>query len=86
MLGALRADAAAIVVCCTPPSPRAVPAEETAAAAREVGAPEVIVEPDVVRACERAVSLAQADDAVLVTGSLYVVGAARPYLLHRQPG
>jgi len=86
MLGALRADAAAIVVCCTPPSPRAVPAEETAAAARAIGAPEVIVEPDVVRACERAVSQAQADDAVLVTGSLYVVGAARPYLLHRQPG
>jgi folylpolyglutamate synthase/dihydropteroate synthase len=32
------------------------------------------------QACDRAVALAGVDDAVLVTGSLYVVGAARPYL------
>jgi dihydrofolate synthase/folylpolyglutamate synthase len=83
MLGALRADAAAIVICCTPPSPRAVPAEETAAAARALEVDEVIVEPDVARACEVALRHAQADDAVLVTGSLYVVGEARPFLITR---
>ena len=83
MLEALRADEFAIVVCCTPVSPRAVPAEETAAAARALGVDEVIVVPDVVRACERALGLADLEDAVLVTGSLYVVGAARPYLRRR---
>ena len=32
------------------------------------------------QACDRAVRAAQNDDAVLVTGSLYIVGSARPYL------
>ena len=35
---------------------------------------------DVARACDAALQRATADDAVLVTGSLYVVGAARPHL------
>jgi dihydrofolate synthase/folylpolyglutamate synthase len=83
MLEALRADEFALVVCCTPPSPRGVPAETTAAAAAALGVDEVVVEPDVARACDRALAVAGPDDAVLVTGSLYVVGAARPHLRHR---
>ena len=81
MLSALQADTFDLVVCCTPPSPRAVPAEQTAAAARSMGCDEVLTIPDVARACDRAVSNADGDDAVLVTGSLYVVGAARKHLL-----
>jgi dihydrofolate synthase/folylpolyglutamate synthase len=86
MLEALRADEIDVVVCCTPPSPRGIPAEETAAAATALGVAEVVVEPDVARACDQALLRAGADDAVLVTGSLYVVGAARPHLMLRLPG
>jgi dihydrofolate synthase/folylpolyglutamate synthase len=80
MLEALRADEAAWVICCTPPSPRGIPAEETAAAARAMGCDQVLTASDVTRACDTAVQRATADDAVLITGSLYVVGAARPHL------
>jgi folylpolyglutamate synthase/dihydropteroate synthase len=41
----------------------------------------VIVEPDVAKAVERAKELAAPEDAILVTGSLYVVGAARSALV-----
>jgi dihydrofolate synthase/folylpolyglutamate synthase len=40
----------------------------------------VEVVPDVASAVERALALATTDDLVLVTGSLYVVGAARTAL------
>jgi dihydrofolate synthase/folylpolyglutamate synthase len=80
MLSALRADEAAWVICCTPPSPRGIPAEESAAAARALGCDNVLVQADVARACDAALVRATADDSVLVTGSLYVVGAARPHL------
>ena len=80
MLGALRADEAAWVICCTPPSPRGIPAEETGAAARALGCENVLVVSEVTRACDAALQRATADDAVLVTGSLYVVGEARPHL------
>jgi dihydrofolate synthase/folylpolyglutamate synthase len=82
MLGALRADEAGQLICCTPPSPRAIPAEDVAAAARRIGIDSVIAIDDVPRACDRALSGAQRDDAILVTGSLYTVGAARPHLRH----
>ena len=85
MLEALRADEAARVICCTPPSPRAIPAAETAAAARRIGVGEVAAIDDVVAACNRALSGASANDAILVTGSLYTVGAARPHLRHVLP-
>ena len=35
---------------------------------------------DLSRAIDRALAVADVDDAVLITGSLYVVGSARPYL------
>ena len=82
LLNALAAADAAVVIACTAPSPRGIPAAEVAAAAEALGA-SVLVEPDVAAAVERALRLAGEDDAVLVAGSLYVVGAARTYLVAR---
>ena len=67
------------VVATTPPSPRGVPASDLAAAvaSREV---DVLVVPEIDRAVERAWSAAEEageGDLVIVTGSLYTVGAAR---------
>ncbi len=85
MLAALRADEFDVVLTCTAPSPRGVPASVLTRAAVELGCDEVIESATVEMACERAVRLAGADDAVLVTGSLYVVGAARPALKRLLP-
>ena len=79
ILEALDTASAHLVIACTPDSPRAVPASEVAAAAARLGVPAEVV-PDVGRAVDRAVARAGAGDAVLVTGSLYVVGAARTHL------
>jgi dihydrofolate synthase/folylpolyglutamate synthase len=76
MLRALGADRARIVVACPPPSPRAQPAAVVAEAARALGC-EAEEAASVPEAVERALALADPDDLVLVTGSLYVVGAAR---------
>ena len=67
------------VVATTPPSPRGVPASDLAAAvaSREV---DVLVVPEIDRAVERAWRAAEEageGDLVIVTGSLYTVGAAR---------
>lgn len=72
-LAALMPD---LVVTCTAPSPRAVPADRLAAL---MGAQGFDVEPvaDAVEAVRRAVALADDDDLVLVTGSFYVLSAAR---------
>jgi dihydrofolate synthase / folylpolyglutamate synthase len=78
MLAALRADEFDLVLVCTAPSPRAVPAADVARAARTLGCAEVLVFDTVGQACEHALRHADVDDAVLVTGSLYVAGAARP--------
>jgi dihydrofolate synthase/folylpolyglutamate synthase len=79
MLRAL-GDHTGLVVACSPPSPRALPADEVAGAARALGL-EAVAAPTVEDAVGRAVSEAQVDDLVLVTGSLYVVGAARSVLV-----
>jgi dihydrofolate synthase/folylpolyglutamate synthase len=80
MLSALRADEFDVVLTCTAPSPRGRAAAELTRAAIDLGCDEVIECTTVEQACQRALRLAGADDAVLVTGSLYVVGAARPEL------
>jgi len=79
MLEALDAPTAHLVVACTPPSERAVPASEVATAAAALGVPAEVV-PDVGRAVDRALQRAGEGDAVLVTGSRYTVGAARTHL------
>jgi dihydrofolate synthase/folylpolyglutamate synthase len=76
MLEAFGARRASLVVACTPPSPRAQPASAVAQAARMLGCPAEAV-PNVSEAVIRAKEAAAPDDLVLVTGSLYVVGAAR---------
>jgi dihydrofolate synthase/folylpolyglutamate synthase len=80
MLSALRADEFDAVFTCTAPTPRGMPSSELAAAARALGCDTVVECETVEEACGRAIRTAEHDDAVLVTGSLYVVGAARPHL------
>lgn len=80
MLSALRADDFDLVVCCTAPSPRGLAAESIAKAARAIGCDAVEIVEAVDQACERALRFAKREDALLVAGSLYVVGAARTYL------
>ena len=72
----LTALAPDLVVACTAPSPRAVPAEELAALAiaRRM---EVELVPDAVDAVRLALAAAEETDLVLVTGSFYVLSAAR---------
>lgn len=80
LLGAFRADEFDHVICCTAPSPRGLGAGDLAAAARELGCDGVEIVTDLAQALTRALQLAGPDDAVLVSGSLYVVGAARSHL------
>jgi dihydrofolate synthase/folylpolyglutamate synthase len=79
MLGLLGARAATVLIACPPPHPRAVEPEVVAAAGVELGL-ETRTEPTVEAAVDAARRLAGPDDAILITGSLYVVGAARSAL------
>ena len=83
LLTTFRATEFDIVITCTPPSPRGLPATEMAEVARRVGCDEVIVAQTVESACEIALKLTQSHDAVLIAGSLYIVSAARPFLMCR---
>jgi dihydrofolate synthase/folylpolyglutamate synthase len=80
MMKALGVKHARLVVACAVDWPRAMPAPEVAAAARQLGA-EVEIVPVVAEAVARALAVAGPDDAVMVTGSLHVVGAARSALV-----
>ena len=80
LLEALRADKTRLVIACQPDSPRAVPATAIAEAAKAFGVPVVVVE-DPAAAAREALASATEDDLVVITGSLYVVGAARDALL-----
>ncbi len=84
LLGALRCDEFDIVYCCTAPSTRGMPVAELAAAARSIGCDDVREAATVTEACDRALNGAGVDDAILVTGSLYVVGEARPFMIKRR--
>ena len=68
--------------CCRPPSARALDPLEIAAAALAVGlAPEVVeVVDEVPAALARAGAVTEPDGQIVVTGSLYTVGAARAAL------
>ncbi len=76
LLEALGAAEAVEVICCTPDSPRALPAEALAEVVAQLGGTPRVV-PEVGKALQHALDAAAHDDAVLVTGSLYTVGAAR---------
>jgi len=75
-LRALGTERLAAVVACSPPSPRALPAADVAAAATALSV-HVEIREAATEAFERALELADEDDLVLVTGSLYVVGVTR---------
>jgi len=79
MLDALDATRARVVIACPPPSPRAIPAEEVAAAAVELGC-DAWSAASVADALDEALGIADPEDLILVSGSLYVVGAARAAL------
>jgi dihydrofolate synthase/folylpolyglutamate synthase len=82
MLEALDVTACAHVVCCRPPSPRALDPAVVADAAVQAGVEpaRVSVVDDVAGAVGEAVHLAGPAGQVVVSGSLYVVGAARSAL------
>ena len=77
MVAAIRADEFDVVHACTAPSPRGVPGAEVASAARAAGCDDVYVHDTVDAACRAAMQYADAEDAILATGSIYVAGAAR---------
>ena len=79
MLEALGTEGVRLVVACPPDLPRAMPPAEVAAAARDLGLPAEVA-PTVAAGVRRGREVAAADDLVLVTGSLYTVGAARTAL------
>lgn len=79
MLEALEAAGADLVLACTPPSARALPAEELAAIGREHAIPiEAAGTPN--EALDRALLLANDDDVIFVVGSLYIAGEVRDHL------
>ena len=84
MLAAIDAASARpdLIVCCAPRWPRALPALDLAAAVRNRGIEAEAVE-EVADAVDRALALSSAEDAVVVTGSLYTAGAARLHMTAR---
>ena len=85
MVAALRADEFDVVHACTAPSPRGVQGAEVARAARKLGCDEVYVHDSVDAACREALRTADADDAIIACGSIYVAGAARSALRKYAP-
>ena len=77
MLEAMDAASARLLIATVPRTNRAMPASEVARAATQLDIDVVVVE-SVPAAVDRALDEALADDLVFVTGSLYVVGEARP--------
>jgi dihydrofolate synthase/folylpolyglutamate synthase len=71
-----------LVIACTPPSPRALPADELAAVARSIGVPARAAS-TLEEGLDWALRDRSPDDLVLVTGSLYLVGNARTVLRTR---
>jgi dihydrofolate synthase/folylpolyglutamate synthase len=84
MLEALDAKHAARLVCCRPPSPRALDPAVVAAAGADVGVDPARIETfdTVDDAVARARTVTDDDAQIVVTGSLYTVGAARHALVH----
>jgi dihydrofolate synthase/folylpolyglutamate synthase len=84
MLAALDVSHTARLICCRPPSPRALDPAAVAAAAVDLGVKQARVEifNSVCDAVTHALAITGADGQIVVTGSLYTVGEARHALLH----
>ena len=78
-------EGAVRVVACAVDSPRGLPAADLAAAARTLTNAPVFEAPDAAHALADALAHAAPDDLVLVSGSLYLAGAART-AARRYPG
>ncbi len=76
MLDCLEANTADLIICTEARTPRAMASRDLAVAARKVCS-EVKIATDPQEALQVALSCAEADDLILGTGSLYVVGAIR---------
>lgn len=75
-----------MVITCTAPSTRGMKHAELTAAARAMGCDEVVQRATVEQAIDLALRGAAAEDAIVVTGSLYIVGAGPgQHLLPRRP-
>jgi len=85
MLQAFGIDQVALLVCCPPPSGRALEPERIADAARDLGLldEQIEVTESVNEAVTTALLQTPDDGEVVITGSLYVVGAARSMLVRR---
>ena len=75
LLAALGPERLRLVIACRAPSPRTLEPDQVATAARRLGV-EAVEVPSVAEAVDAAKADAAADETILVTGSLYVVGAA----------
>jgi dihydrofolate synthase/folylpolyglutamate synthase len=82
VLAALDAASADLVIACTAPTARGIPADEIATAATKVGASVETVS-DVADAVNRALALADEDSAVGIFGSFTVLGAAADAVAQR---
>ncbi len=83
MLTALGLDEVAQLVCARPPNPRALDPQHIADAAIALGFPEAHIEVvgDVAQAVSSALLSTAEDGEIIITGSLYFVGAARGMLV-----
>ena len=79
MLNALGVTRFDRVITCTPPTARAQPASELAAAARQLGCSAMAID-DIGEALALALRDAEPDDQIVVTGSIYLVADARAWL------
>ena len=88
MLAALDAKHVARLLCCRPPSLRALDPAHVAAAGADLGVDPVRIETfdSVAAGVARAREITADDAQIVVTGSLYTVGAARHALLHPSGG
>ena len=82
MLTAIGASNFDTVIACTPPTARARPAAELAAAAAELGCTVRVID-NIGDALQAAIDNADSLDQIVVTGSIYLVADAREWLLSR---
>ncbi len=82
MLGPLPTERVRLVVASPPPSPRAMAPEDLAEVADRMGL-DTSIAGSTAEAVDLAIASAAPEDLVLITGSLYLVGEARPLLVHR---
>jgi dihydrofolate synthase/folylpolyglutamate synthase len=80
LLAAFDSESVTTVIASAASTPRAIPPEQIAAAATDLGL-NALVEPDVGRAVDRARRMAGPSDVIFITGSFWFVGPARTHLL-----